>query len=152
MVWSDSYALYQTPACVCPALTRHPSAHVCLQAMGRKNGEYMGDRYVKLLHVSKQEMEEQVRLGTSAIPGNPGKPRQQRPPRMMGPDGINGGGYIDGGFRGRGGPRGMDGPHGGYMGMGGPPQQQMRGGGMHPMGGMGAMGGPPGPHGGMPVG
>jgi hypothetical protein len=32
-----------------------------LQALS-KNGEYLGDRYVRLLHVPKQEMEEQVRL------------------------------------------------------------------------------------------
>lgn len=30
-----------------------------LQALS-KNGEYLGDRYVRLLHVPKQEMEEQV--------------------------------------------------------------------------------------------
>ena len=35
-----------------------------------KNGAYMGERYVRLLHVPKQEMNEQVRLGTIAIPGN----------------------------------------------------------------------------------
>lgn len=34
----------------------------------RKNGEYIGDRYVKLLHVPKREMEEQVKFGTAAIP------------------------------------------------------------------------------------
>jgi hypothetical protein len=34
-----------------------------LQALS-KNGEYLGDRYVRLLHVPKQEMEEQVRLVT----------------------------------------------------------------------------------------
>jgi hypothetical protein len=35
-----------------------------------KNGAYIGERYVRLLHVPKQEMQEQVRLGTIAIPGN----------------------------------------------------------------------------------
>ncbi|KAI8462311.1 MAG: hypothetical protein J3K34DRAFT_501516 [Monoraphidium minutum] len=45
-----------------------------LQAMS-KNGAYIGERYVRLLHVPKQEMQEQVqmarvRLGTIAIPGN----------------------------------------------------------------------------------
>lgn len=34
----------------------------------QKNGEYIGDRYVKLLHVPKREMEEQVKFGTAAIP------------------------------------------------------------------------------------
>lgn len=42
-----------------------------------KNGEYLGDRYVRLLHVPKQEMEEQVRLGTLAIPGAQAKMRQK---------------------------------------------------------------------------
>lgn len=42
-----------------------------------KNGEYIGDRYVRLLHVPKQEMEEQVRLGTLAIPGAAAKMRQR---------------------------------------------------------------------------
>ncbi|KIZ02545.1 hypothetical protein MNEG_5410 [Monoraphidium neglectum] len=40
-----------------------------LQAMS-KNGAFIGERYVRLLHVPKQEMLEQVRLGTIAIPGN----------------------------------------------------------------------------------
>lgn len=40
----------------------------------QKNGEYIGDRYVKLLHVPKQEMEDQVKFGTAAIPKTP-KPR-----------------------------------------------------------------------------
>jgi len=44
-----------------------------LRAM-QKNGEYIGDRYVKLLHVPKQEMEDQVKFGTAAIPKTP-KPR-----------------------------------------------------------------------------
>jgi hypothetical protein len=47
-----------------------------LQALS-KNGEYLGDRYVRLLHVPKQEMEEQVRLGTLAIPGAQAKMRQK---------------------------------------------------------------------------
>ena len=34
-----------------------------------KNGEYIGRRYVKLLMVPREEMEDQVRLGTLAIPG-----------------------------------------------------------------------------------
>lgn len=56
-----------------------------LQALS-KNGEYLGDRYVRLLHVPKQEMEEQVRLGTLAIPGAQAKMRQ----KMM-----RGGGGMD---------------------------------------------------------
>ena len=32
------------------------------------NGKYIGDRYVKLLHVPKQEMVEQVAFGTTVIP------------------------------------------------------------------------------------
>jgi hypothetical protein len=43
-----------------------------------KNGEYIGERYVRLLHVPKQEMEEQVRLGTLAVPGAAAKYRQRR--------------------------------------------------------------------------
>jgi len=42
-----------------------------------KNGEYIGERYVRLLHVPKSEMEEQVRLGTLAIPGNAAKLRSR---------------------------------------------------------------------------
>lgn len=42
-----------------------------------KNGEYIGERYVRLLHVPKQEMEEQVRMGTLAIPGAAAKLRQR---------------------------------------------------------------------------
>lgn len=34
----------------------------------QKNGEYIGDRYVKLLHVPTREMDEQVKYGTAAIP------------------------------------------------------------------------------------
>ena len=34
-----------------------------LQALS-KNGQYIGDRYVRLLHVPRSEMEEQVRTGT----------------------------------------------------------------------------------------
>lgn len=49
-----------------------------MQALS-KNGEYMGERYVRLLHVPKSEMEEQVRLGTLAIPGAAAKLRS----RMM---------------------------------------------------------------------
>lgn len=44
---------------------------VVVQAMSR-NGQYIGERYVKLLHVPKQEMEEQVKFGTAAIP-KPGR-------------------------------------------------------------------------------
>lgn len=69
-----------------------------LQALS-KNGKYLGDRYVRLLHVPKQEMEEQVRLGTLAIPGAQAKMRQKM---MRGP-------YMDGGMRG--------GPYGGADGM-----------------------------------
>lgn len=42
-----------------------------------KNGEYIGERYVRLLHVPKSEMEEQVRLGTLAIPGAAAKLRSR---------------------------------------------------------------------------
>lgn len=47
-----------------------------LRAMA-KNGEYIGERYVRLLHVPKSEMEEQVKLGTLAIPGQANKMRQR---------------------------------------------------------------------------
>jgi hypothetical protein len=43
-----------------------------------KNGEYIGERYVRLLHVPRQEMEEQVRMGTLAVPGAAAKYRQRR--------------------------------------------------------------------------
>lgn len=49
-----------------------------MQALS-KNGEYIGQRYVRLLHVPRAEMEEQVRLGTLAIPGAAAKLRS----RMM---------------------------------------------------------------------
>lgn len=62
-----------------------------LQALS-KNGEYLGDRYVRLLHVPKQEMEEQVRLGTLAIPGAQAKMRQKML-RSQGMDGL--GPYSD---------------------------------------------------------
>ena len=39
-----------------------------LQALS-KNGEYLGERYIRLLHVPRTEMEDQVRLGTLAVPG-----------------------------------------------------------------------------------
>lgn len=42
-----------------------------------KNGEFIGERYVRLLHVPVTEMEEQVRLGTLAIPGNAAKLRSR---------------------------------------------------------------------------
>lgn len=42
-----------------------------------KNGEYIGQRYVRLLHVPRAEMEEQVRLGTLAIPGAAAKLRSR---------------------------------------------------------------------------
>lgn len=45
-----------------------------IQALS-KNGEYLGSRYVRLLHVPVFEMEEQVRMGTLAIPGNAAKMR-----------------------------------------------------------------------------
>jgi hypothetical protein len=60
---------------VATLLSWHASAP--LQAMS-KNGEYIGERYVRLLHVPKQEMEEQVRLGTLAVPGAAAKYRQRR--------------------------------------------------------------------------
>lgn len=55
-----------------------------------RNGEYLGDRYVRLLHVPRQEMEEQVSMGTLAIPGQAAKLRQ----RMMGGWGGQDGGYM----------------------------------------------------------
>jgi len=64
-----------------------------------KNGAYIGERYVRLLHVPKQEMQEQVRLGTVAIPGNPHRRRlqqqhqhQQQHPSQLG--GLNMGGSM----------------------------------------------------------
>lgn len=57
-----------------------------------KNGEYLGGRYIRLLHVPRAEMEEQVRLGTLAVPGAAARMRsrmaraqqqQQLPPRNM---------------------------------------------------------------------
>jgi heterogeneous nuclear ribonucleoprotein F/H len=45
-----------------------------MQAMA-KNGEFIGERYVKLLLVPRQEMEEQVRMGTIAIPGGAARAR-----------------------------------------------------------------------------
>jgi len=80
-----------------PKLSLHcPWCIPMLQALS-KNGKYLGDRYVRLLHVPKQEMEEQVRLGTLAIPGAQAKMRQKM---MRGP-------YMDGGMRS--GPYGADG-------------------------------------------
>lgn len=87
-----------------------------------KNGKYLGDRYVRLLHVPKQEMEEQVRLGTLAIPGAQAKMRQKM---MRGP-------YMDSGMRS--GPYGADGLPG--MLQGGPQGMQELGGGYGPMAGM----------------
>lgn len=55
------------------AFAEFDSTEEALRAM-QKNGEYIGDRYVKLLHVPKQEMEDQVKFGTAAIPKTP-KPR-----------------------------------------------------------------------------
>ncbi|KAL6763408.1 hypothetical protein V8C86DRAFT_3012807 [Haematococcus lacustris] len=43
-----------------------------------KNGQFIGERYVRLLHVTKNEMEEQSRLGTLAIPGAAAKLRTVR--------------------------------------------------------------------------
>lgn len=74
-------------------LVRRPRIAICaacasvaldVQALS-KNGEYLGDRYVRLLHVPKQEMEEQVRLGTLAIPGAQAK---MRPRMIRGPHGT----------------------------------------------------------------
>lgn len=93
----------------------------CVQALS-KNGKYLGDRYVRLLHVPKQEMEEQVRLGTLAIPGAQAKMRQKM---MRNP-------YMDGGMRG--GPYGADGLPG--MLPGGQQGMQDLGGGYGPMAGM----------------
>ena len=56
-----------------------------------KNGEFIGDRYIRLLHVPVEEMEEQVRHGTSVVPGNykkgrqPQQQQQQQPPLGMDP-------------------------------------------------------------------
>ncbi|GAX83059.1 hypothetical protein CEUSTIGMA_g10485.t1 [Chlamydomonas eustigma] len=53
-----------------------------------KNGDFLGERYVRLLHVPASEMEEQVRLGTLAVPGNAAKLRariirQQQQSRVL---------------------------------------------------------------------
>lgn len=50
------------------AFAEFSSKDEAIRAMA-KNGEYIGDRYVRLLHVPKQEMEDQVSLGTIAVPG-----------------------------------------------------------------------------------
>lgn len=67
-------------------LTAHLTAPGSTQALS-KNGEFIGERYVRLLHVPKQEMIEQVQLGTLAIPGQVAKMRQRalrqaQPPGM----------------------------------------------------------------------
>ncbi|KAG2488109.1 hypothetical protein HYH03_013258 [Edaphochlamys debaryana] len=60
------------------AFAEFVSKEEALKALS-KNGEYIGQRYVRLLHVPRAEMEEQVRLGTLAIPGAAAKLRS----RMM---------------------------------------------------------------------
>ncbi|GFR41617.1 hypothetical protein Agub_g2342 [Astrephomene gubernaculifera] len=60
------------------AFAEFVSKEEALKALS-KNGEYIGQRYVRLLHVPRSEMEEQVRLGTLAIPGAAAKLRS----RMM---------------------------------------------------------------------
>eukprot|EP00198_Chlamydomonas_reinhardtii_P002932 XP_001692268.1 predicted protein [Chlamydomonas reinhardtii] len=60
------------------AFAEFVSKEEALKALS-KNGEYIGQRYVRLLHVPRAEMEEQVRLGTLAIPGAAAKIRS----RMM---------------------------------------------------------------------
>lgn len=70
------------------AFAEFECAQDALTAM-RKNGEYIGDRYVKLLHVPRQEMEEQVKFGTAAIPkptrpSNFGNPQASFPPFGVG--------------------------------------------------------------------
>lgn len=102
-----------------------------MQALA-KNGEFLGDRYVRLLHVPQSEMEEQVRLGTVAIPGDASRsmrsrsaqmpsPTHQPPPpphqqhmmmQMMMGGGRGGGGGYPGGFG-----SGYGGPGGGSVGM-----------------------------------
>ncbi len=49
--------------------------------MSARNGDYIGDRYVKLLRVPHEEMEEQTGLGPSGVLGS-------RQPGM--PDGFGG--------------------------------------------------------------
>lgn len=71
------------------AFAEFECAQDALTAM-RKNGEYIGDRYVKLLHVPKQEMEEQVKFGTAAIP---------KPIRPQGPGSFQSG-FVGGQFAG----------------------------------------------------
>ncbi|KAF5831077.1 hypothetical protein DUNSADRAFT_13633 [Dunaliella salina] len=58
------------------AFAEFQSKEEALKALN-KNGEYIGERYVRLLHVPKSEMEEQVRLGTLAIPGTAAKLRSR---------------------------------------------------------------------------
>mmetsp|Transcript_28108 Transcript_28108/g.75907 ORF Transcript_28108/g.75907 Transcript_28108/m.75907 type:complete len:391 (+) Transcript_28108:35-1207(+) len=58
------------------AFAEFESKEEALKALN-KNGEYIGERYVRLLHVPKSEMEEQVRLGTLAIPGTAAKLRSR---------------------------------------------------------------------------
>lgn len=103
---------------------------------------------MRLLHVPKQEMEEQVRLGTLAIPGAQAKMRQKM---MRGPymDGMRSGPYAGDGLPGMlpGGQQGMQELGGGYGPMPGmmpggmgpnmgqhmpPPLQPGMGIGMHP--------------------
>jgi hypothetical protein len=114
-----------------------------------KNGKYLGERYVRLLHVPKQEMEEQVRLGTLAIPGAQAKMRQKMMRNAGGYGPMDGAGPYDGGDGnlGGGGPGGHDhlGGGGGGGGYGHLPGGLMGGGG--PMGGQQHPGGPH--HGGM---
>ncbi|KIZ06356.1 hypothetical protein MNEG_1601 [Monoraphidium neglectum] len=64
------------------AFAEFASRDEALQAMS-KNGAYIGERYVRLLHVPKQEMQEQVRLGTAAIPGNGNRRGRQQPNLAM---------------------------------------------------------------------
>ncbi|KXZ50577.1 hypothetical protein GPECTOR_16g752 [Gonium pectorale] len=58
------------------AFAEFVSKEEALKALS-KNGEYIGQRYVRLLHVPRAEMEEQVRLGTLAIPGAAAKLRSR---------------------------------------------------------------------------
>lgn len=50
------------------AFAEFGSKEEALKALS-KNGEYLGERYIRLLHVPRTEMEDQVRLGTLAVPG-----------------------------------------------------------------------------------
>ena len=95
-------------------MRRHLMHASLFQAMAN-NGQYMGERFVRLLPVGTSEMEEQVRMGTLAIPASMRNkmvmrrkhqnfvsmgaspllfPHQYMPPSFMGPSAA---GMITGG-------------------------------------------------------